>query len=405
MNLTLTPNEKAYLRNLAKQQLELSQLPIMQERARDWTLHNDLKGTKPMINFEMWTVQDKGFNPVCTCESEAARNIEGALLGAMANHNMVGDDRVVADEFVCHYRAKLVPFDMPAKREETDGFGFHIISQIDDLNTTALIKPSAISYDLEASHSWRDFVNEQIGDILPVRMGMGSFYACLTNDIVQRMTMENMFIAMLDSPDNFHFMVESISDDYVRFFKGLESRGMIHANNKNDALNQGSYGFCSHLPDIAAKTTDCWGYMDSQETVGVSADMFAEFFFPYYKKVADCFGLLSYGCCEPVHEVWEKSISKFANLRKLSISPWCNEEYMGSALRDRDVIYLRKPSPLYFSSGTIDEDAFRQHIRKTINAAAGCKLEFAFRDVYNLEGDITKPRRAVEILREEIENQ
>ena len=49
-------------------------------------------------------------------------------------------------------------------------------------------------------------------------------------------------------------------------------------------------------------------------------------FYPAYKKISSLFGRLSYGCCEPVHSFWEKSISKFENLRKISISPWCNRK-------------------------------------------------------------------------------
>lgn len=40
--------------------------------------------------------------------------------------------------------------------------------------------------------------------------------------------------------------------------------------------------------------------MDFQETVGISLEMFEEFIFPCYKKISESYGLLSYGCCEPV---------------------------------------------------------------------------------------------------------
>jgi len=400
----ISRQEKTYLRDLAKEQLELSQLPLMQKRVHEWTLHNSLQGQRPMIHFEMRMIADKGFNPECKCESESARIIERTILSAMANHKMVGDDRVVTNDFVCHYKSQMIPFNMRVKREETGGVGFHIINQIESLDSLEQIKPSLTDYDIEGSYQWKDFVKDIIGDILNVRMGMNGFYVCLTNDIVHRMGMENMFMSIYDNPDNFHYMMNSLSDDYVAHIKELQQRGMICANNKNDFVAQGSFGFCRDLPDNALKTSDCWGYMDSQETVGIGADMFDEFFFPYYKKVADYFGLLSYGCCEPVHGIW-RSLSKFTNLRKISISPWCDEEYMGEALRGRDVIYLRKPSPNYIGVGkNLDEADFREHVRKTLYAANGCKLEFAFRDVYTLDGNLSKPKRVVAIVREEIEN-
>ena len=160
-------------------------------------------------------------------------------------------------------------------------------------------------------------------------------------------------------------------------------------------------------PGLAGRliaTHDVWGYMDSQESVGMSPDMFDEFFFPYYREVASLFGLLSYGCCEPVHTCWEKSLRRLPNLRKVSISPWCDETKMGEALRGSRTIYHRKPSPNFIGVGRdLDEEAFTRHICHTLECARGCRLEFSFRDVYTLEGNRDKPRRAVQLIRELIE--
>ena len=38
----------------------------------------------------------------------------------------------------------------------------------------------------------------------------------------------------------------------------------------------------------------------------------------------------------------ERCLSKLTNLRKVSSSPWCSEEYMGERLRGSKVIYHRK---------------------------------------------------------------
>ena len=145
--------------------------------------------------------------------------------------------------------------------------------------------------------------------------------------------------------------------------------------------------------------------MDSQETIGVSPSMFKEFFFPYYQAVAENFGLLSYGCCEPVHTIWDESISRLHGLRKVAVTPWCDEEFMGEALRNMPVIYHRKPSPNFIGVGKdIQEDSFRAHIKKTIRCARGCNLEFSLTDIYSLEGNPEKPARAVSIVREMIED-
>lgn len=211
-----------------------------------------------------------------------------------------------------------------------------------------MLKPSSTFFDKEGSLAWRDIIEDVIGDILEVRMASNALAACPTNEIVQRMGMENMLTNMLICPDEFKQMMDMLANDYVAWFKAMEAQEMLTPNNDNDGLNQGSLGFCTDLPGRQnggkIKTTDLWGFIDSQETVGISPQQFAEFIFPYYKKIIECFGLVSYGCCEPVHVIWENCLSHLPNLRKLSISPWCDEAFMGQCLAGKKIIYHRKPA-------------------------------------------------------------
>lgn len=410
-NYIVNSEEKAYLREIAKKKSEIAGYPVMEERIKQWTLHNDLKGSKPMVWFEPWTVMDHGFLPQLRCTSHAAKIIEKQLLDSIFNYEMIGDDTVVDRDFKCLWNAYLLPFDMPIRKTQAvNSGGFRIENQISDLaEEIGLIKPSTMTFDKEGSLHWFDIANDLLGDILNVRMASDSFYCCLTNDIVHRMGMENMLVNMLTCSDEFHYMMEQLSNDYVCFFKSLEEQGMLCLNNGNDSLIQGSFGFSADLPppdfDPAhIKTTNLWGFMDSQETVGISPEQYGEYIFPYYKKVTELYGLLSYGCCEPVNTIWKDYLSKFPNLRKISISPWCDEEYMGEQLKNSRVIYQRKPSPNFVGvEKELDEAAFREHIGTTLKAATGCKLEITFRDVYNLHGVFDKPKRAVEIVRQEIE--
>ncbi len=399
--------EREIIRDLAKKKLEISQLPIMSVREERWRKHNDSEGEIPMIHFEVRSIKDDGFNYKCKCTSEDAIAIERPLGNSLTNHFMVDDDRVVTNDFVCNFKSSFIPFGIEIVKQKTEGVGFHIEPQINDLYDLTPFGHSKMTFDYEGSIKWKEFVEETIGDILNVRMGMGALYSCPTSDILHIMGMENMFIAMYDTPDEFHCIMNKLAQDYIEYFNELEKRKMLCQNNYNDTLFQGSFGFSNQFGNTNGDVTtkDCWGYMDSQETVGISQDMFDEFIFPYYKMIADRYGRLSYGCCEPVSAFWEKSISRFENLRKISISPWCDEQYMGERLKGTGIIYQRKPSPNYVGLGAeLDEDAFRSHIKNTLNCAKGCKLEFSFRDTYNLDGRMNKPRRAVEIVREEIEN-
>lgn len=154
--------------------------------------------------------------------------------------------------------------------------------------------------------------------------------------------------------------------------------------------------------DITLK--DLWVNTNAQETVVISKEMFCEFFLPAYQRFAKEFGLVYYGCCEPVHRVYENCLDTIPNLRKLSISPWCDEESIAQSLKGKKTIYSRKISPQFLGvRPQLDEKGFREHIRKTLDTAKGLEIELLSRDVYMLHGNVQKLSRAVEIMRQEVE--
>ena len=259
--------------------------------------------------------------------------------------------------------------------------------------------------DREGTQSYFDRAQEAFGDILPPRMTMNGLYAVPTQDVVHLMGMENMCFAMYDYPELFHKMMDQLSDDYLAYYEFLRGEGLLLPTTGYEMVSQGSRCFTDDLPsEHVSGTGDVWGFMDSQETVSISPDMYGEFIFPYYKKIAQTFGLFSYGCCEPVDPVW-KYVGTLKNLRKVSCSPWCNEEIMGENLRGKKIIFHRKPSPNFLGVGeTLDENGLREHIRKTLQAAAGCELEITQRDIYTIHHNEEKAKRFIAIIREEIAN-
>ena len=211
------------------------------------------------------------------------------------------------------------------------------------------------------------------------------------------MGLETMMFSMYDCPELFHKMMQMLTDDYLELWDLVEKNGYIRPNNFNVGACQGSYGFTNELPVSKGENYnlgDVWGYMNSQETSEVSPDMYHEFFFPYYKKASERFGRLGYGCCESVSAIWEKSVSKYENLKKVSIAPWCDEEYIGDQLRGKKITYHRKPHPNFLCiDKEFDEKAFSEHIERSLKAARGCFFEISYRDVYSLQGDIYRGKK------------
>ena len=178
-------------------------------------------------------------------------------------------------------------------------------------------------------------------------------------------------------------------------------------NSGNDYMGGGSFCFNRELAqsDFAGpvRSTDTRGNTNAQEAVGFSPKMYREFILPYVCQIAREFGLMYYGCCEPVSDFWENGVETVPNMRKVSVSAWCDEAYMAQALQGRNVIYSRKPSANFLGvQKELDEDAFRTYIRKTAQLTRDLPAEVIFRDIYKLHGNKAKLKRAVEIVREEM---
>lgn len=147
-----------------------------------------------------------------------------------------------------------------------------------DLNK---LGPSVYSVDREATLVYKANLENLFGDILPVRLVGGSLFFTLTQKIVHLMGMENMLMALYDYPDEMHTLCRRITDDYLAYYRFLECENMLLPTNSFGFLGAGSWGFTTQLPGPAAKDYvnfdpapnvaihDCWGFMDSQETIKI----------------------------------------------------------------------------------------------------------------------------------------
>lgn len=407
MKAKITEKEKNYLRDLAKRQQEIAALPIMKERENLWYAHNSLQGDRPVIVMEEDTFLPC-ILPERVCETPLAREMETALQKTIKSYELIDDDKVVPDYYTVYDAVSLRPHNLELKKiYASDGLGFHIEPVFDNLEEgLPLMEDSVFLYDREKTAEMAESAQEIFGDILPIRRKnqINHWEMGITQRIVNLMGMENMYCSMMEEPDAFHQFMERITDDMIRLLRWEEDKGLLYLNHENDYMGSGSFCFTKELPgpgyDGKVKSRDTWGHLNSQESIGVSPDMFREFIYPSYERLAQEFGLLYYGCCEPVDRYWESCLSRIPNLRKISISPWCNEEYMGERLREGQVIYSRKPSPNYLGvRAEFDKDAFEKHIRQTLLSAKGCKLEFIFRDIYDLHGNLEKLKQAVQMTR------
>ncbi len=259
--------------------------------------------------------------------------------------------------------------------------------------------------DREATARWRELAEDVFGDILPVRMVMGSLPGSITNPLVHLMGMEAYYIAMYDCPDTVHEAMEMATTVYEQYYDFLEKEKLLLPTNGLSPLAQESFAFTDELPaDAVTRTTDCWGFLESQETTAVSPELFGEFVFPYQQRLVDRFGLLSYGCCERVDAIWPDYLSKWPTLRKLSVAPFNNEPRIGEYLRGSRVVYYSKPRAEFVTcDGPLRDEAVTAYFKGVCEAASGCLFEIAQREVGTIFGDYERGRHYVRLAKRAVE--
>ena len=403
--------EKQYLRELAKRYLEIANLPVMKERETLWHRHNALRAERPLVVMEMLSFENDLLPPLL-CQSEHGQRMERTFQRAIVNHEAIDDDKVVSPAFEIPLGIRIQHFGLPRQRtfaSDTKGrrIGYRDTHSIHDLETDLPnLGHSVCSYDKAGTERFLAFVQDAIGDLMPIvetNRSLDWFFG-LSQHIIDLMGMQALMFAMVDTPDLVRSLYSFVADDVLMVLDWQETNGLLRPNTGNHYAGAGSFGFTTELPSgEQVQRHMLWGNLNSQETVSISPEMFHDFAYPAYERVAAGFGLTYYGCCEPVHSIWG-DIANLPLLRKVSVSPWCDESFMGEALRGGNIIYSRKPSPNFIGVGErLDAEAYAHHIDETLLHARGCGLEIIHRDIYTLSGNAQKAGQAVSIIRREID--
>ncbi len=407
------PGDRARLRSLAARFREIADLPEREETRRLWKAVNSLRGERPMVFIEHEGVRGElGIEASLRCAEDWAREVESDLVHAIWHYENTRDDRVLEPYYNVKWAVTVSSYGVEPVYEHGDNEGrlgsYHWDAPIKDIDRDfALLSRRAYSVDRERTHAWKAHLEGVFGDVLPVRI-RGHFWwtTGMTWDAIRLVGLENLMLLMYDNPKGLHRLMAFLRDDLIAFSDWLEREGLYTLDNENDYVGSGSSGYTDELPQAdrrpgdPVRMKDLWVLSESQETVGVGPDLFEEFVFPYQLEVARRFGLLYYGCCEPVHNRWHV-IRRFPNLRKVSVSPWCNQAFMAEAL-GRDYVFCRKPNPALISTERWDEEAIGADIAETLRAARDCNLELVMKDVHTVSGEPWRLGRWVEIAREEI---
>jgi hypothetical protein len=381
----------AMVRDLAARMAEIAALPVQETKRTLWRQINGLKPQRPMVMIDQvcWNEMNIGDELALRCTDSDCRYYESRLRGTLYQWKHFPVDMVV-DPFV------LVP-----KAVNNTGFGINVqehVSVTDPTNGVVghkfdnqfrteddleKIKVPKITHD-EAETAHRQAVgNELLGGLLEVRMAGVDPYLSLWDPIATWMGVENALYAIVDQPELMHKLLGRMTDGYMSMLDQLERQGLfcppqglIHCTGAyTDELP--AAGFNPDKP----RAKDIWMFQLAQMLATVSPDMFQEFEVQYTHRICERFGLVYYGCCDPLDRKM-KQVRMIPKVRKVSMSPWVDQE-RGAAEIGRNYVYSRKPSPAFLSPDNFDPDQVRADLQATRDVCRrnGCPLEFILKDV------------------------
>lgn len=404
------PDEISVLRELAKKVAEIAARPDMAEKAKLWTLHNDLKTDQPLVFID----PENGWNEIITldmlkCKDPLARVWEMHLRKQIFWADGMKDDRVIEPFFDVPYSYSDDGWGLVLAKEggEHDGEAYIVKQAIEDYERDFdKLHYPRITVDEKESDMVMDLAVSVFDGILKVRRKNTWWWTLgMCWDFVNIRGMEDFMCDMIVEPEYFHKMMELLCNGKLAMLDYLEENGYLALNTGGTYVASGGFGFTDDLPqedfDGRARTMDMWGFVDAQETAQVDPDMYAEFILPYHKRIAERFGLNCYGCCEAYNNRW-KYVKELPRLRKVSVSPWADWSKVPEDL-GKDYIASVKPSPTPLAMEQMDEEVVRRDCRNAVEMTKGGICEFIMKDNNTLGGDPRHATRWVEIMREEID--
>lgn len=382
-DLSFSSRDTEILRRLAGRKAELAELPVQKEKRELWLKHNALEQTRPVIFCD----PENGWDEIITglaCESPLARDYERYLRKEIFWGERMGDDRVIEPVINVPYVYEQSNFGLPVEMIGGEGKGAYTwVAPLTDYDKLSALTYPTIEVDYGRSQALYELIHATFGGILKVRRHTNWWWSLgMTREVILLRGMQEYFIDLVENPDEVHRLMTFLRDSNLRKLDFLERNGLLASNANDTYVGSGGFGYTRELAEHdgtgRVHPANMWGFLESQETLSVSPDMFAEFIYPYQKPLLEKFGLNCYGCCEPMDKRWHV-VRDTKNLRRVSVSAWADKEKMAENL-GTGFIYSYKPRAVPLAMHDMDEASAAKELTDVLQAAQGCRLEIIMKD-------------------------
>lgn len=401
-------DEAEILRALAHKVASHADSSEMKKKAVLWQQHNDLETDEPVVFIDPENGWDEIIRPEdLKCSDPLARSWEKDLRKLIFWAEQLKDDKVIEPYFDVPYCYWDTGWGMDICRVgEGHGTAYTVKTVIEDYEEDfEKIHHPQIVIDWKESQIIMELAEKIFGDILKVRRKQIWWWSMgMSRDYIDLRNLESFMCDFLLEPEWVDRMFDLLCRGKLSMLDFLEENNLLAQNTGGTYVGSGGFGFTNQIADKApgekVLASDMWGFCESQETISVNPELYAEYVFPYHKKILDRFALNCYGCCEPYNPRW-KYIQQFPRLRRVSVSPWADWSTVPKWL-GKNYIASVKPTPTSLALPHLNEDVVRADCRRAVEETKGGICEFIMKDNNTLGNNPQNAIRWVEIMREEI---
>lgn len=390
----------ALVRELGCQVAEVAAKPIQAERRRLWKALNAKRPERPMVMIDQipWHEMNVEDELTLRCEDPFLRSVENTLRQTLyRDRHMAADffveDHVDVPRALTHTGWGLeIDEDVAVTDAHNDIVGHLYHDQLAEPGDVAKIQAPRFSEDVEESQRREALTHEALDGVLGVRMQGHLPWVPAWDLISQWRGPEAVYVDLAERPDHLHAIMKRTMDAAMEMLDGLEAGGFldhpapwVHCTGAfTDELPK--EGFSPARP----RAKDTWTFGMAQVFSAVSPAMHREFEMEHVREWYARFGLVYYGCCEPLDDRVDL-IHLIPNVRKVSMSPFVDVRRGAEAI-GKDFVYSRKPPPAFLAPNAYDLDVVERDLRETIAACRdnGCALELILKDISTVRYEPTR---------------
>ncbi|MDR1929916.1 MAG: hypothetical protein LBQ44_04720 [Treponema sp.] len=400
--------DRVILRELAQRVAEIAVLPVQEEKKRLWRANNGLKGERPMVTIDQvcWNEMNIDDKLTLVCKDPQCRQYEDKFRKILYQWEYFPVDMVV-EPFI-RVPMAIEPFNQDPLAVQNRIFGLAIKeqtlatdtandivshdyeNQFTTIEDVQKIKMPVVIHDQAETKRRMESAHWLFDGIMPLREeGWSDPYLSVWDPIAMWMSVEGILYGLIDDPDMMHVLVKRVVDGYMAMLDQLQEQRLLY-HSQNLVHCTGAYtdelpapGFDPEKP----RTQDIWMYAMAQVFATVSPAMFEEYEIDYLMPLFERFGMVYYGCCDPLEGKMD-SVKRIPHLRKISVSPWAKRESCAEQIGGAYVL-SNKPNPAFLADTVFHEDVVREDLENTreICRRYGCPLEFIFKDISTVKND------------------